>query len=166
MYVDYGIKCIPVNGFEIAIKMGVKIRPYSFYDSDVRDRLMKQSDDGFCYRDEYGQWYILYNDERCYGRINNTIMHEIGHIVMDHSEDSELAEKEVNFFAKYALTPPVLIHKLKLSTAYEVAEIFGVSIQAAGYALNYYHKWLCYGGRYYTNYELVMMAQFDSQLVA
>ena len=25
-------------------------------------------------------------------------MHEIGHIVLDHSEDSELAEKEVNFF--------------------------------------------------------------------
>ena len=50
-----------------------------------------------------------------YGRINNTIMHEIGHIVLDHSEDSELAEKEVKFFAKYALVPPVLVHKLKLA---------------------------------------------------
>lgn len=168
MYVDYGINCIPVNGFEIAVKMGVKLISYSSRSYDLRNKLIKQSDDGFCYRDEFGQWYIFYNDarSRCYGRINNTIMHEIGHIVLDHSEDSELAEKEVNFFAKYALTPPILIHKLKLSTAYEVAEIFGVSLQAAGYALNYYRKWLCYGGRSYTDYELIMMEQFNSVLVA
>lgn len=41
-----------------------------------------------------GEWYIYYNDKKDYGRINNTIMHEIGHIVLDHSEDSELAEKK------------------------------------------------------------------------
>lgn len=41
-------------------------------------------------------------------------MHEIGHIVLDHSEGSELAEVEARFFAKYALAPPPLIHKLRL----------------------------------------------------
>lgn len=34
------------------------------------------------------------------------MLHEIGHIILDHSEDSNLAEDEVKFFAKYALVPP------------------------------------------------------------
>ena len=30
-----------------------------------------------------------------YGRINNTIMHEIGHIVLDHSEKSSACKGEI-----------------------------------------------------------------------
>lgn len=60
-------------------------------------------------------------------------MHEIGHIVLDHSEDSELAEKEVKFFAKYALVPPVLVHKLKLDNPMDIIDIFDVSFEAACY---------------------------------
>lgn len=55
---------------------------------------MKKSEDGFSVEKNIGEWYIYYNDKKDYGRINNTIMHEIGHIVLDHSEDSELAEKK------------------------------------------------------------------------
>ena len=43
-----------------------------------------------------GQWYISYNDEKDYGRVNHTVMHEIGHIILDHTEDSELAKKKSN----------------------------------------------------------------------
>ena len=82
-----------------------------------------------------------------YGRINNTIMHEIGHIVLDHSEDSELAEKEVRFFAKYALVPPVLVHKLKLNDPYDIAGVFDVSFEAACYALSYEADVNYYEGR-------------------
>lgn len=96
-----------------------------------------------------------------YGRINNTIMHEIGHIVLDHSEDSELAEKEVRFFAKYALVPPVLVHKLKLNDPYDIADVFDVSFEAACYALSYYRKWLQYGSNYYTDYEVKLLHLFE-----
>ena len=108
-----------------------------------------------------GEWYIYYNDRKDYGRINNTIMHEIGHIVLDHSEDSELAEKEVNFFAKYALVPPILVHKLKIDNPTDIAEIFGVSFEAACYAHSYYKKWLQYGSPKYTDYEIVLLNLFD-----
>ena len=27
-YLEYGIKCIPINAFELAIKMGIKLTPY------------------------------------------------------------------------------------------------------------------------------------------
>ncbi len=122
----------------------------------------KKSEDGFSIEKNIGEWYIYYNDKKDYGRINNTIMHEIGHIILDHSEDSELAEKEVKFFAKYALVPPVLVHKLKLDNPMDIADTFDVSFEAACYAHSYYKKWLQYGSSEYTKYELTLLRLFQS----
>lgn len=160
MYVKYGITCVPVNGFEIASKMGIKVVPYSAIPESKRWLLFKKSEDGFCVERNLGEWYIYYNDARDYGRVNNTIMHEIGHIVLDHSEDSELAEKEVKFFAKFALAPPVLVHKFQLASAEEIADIFEISFEAACYAYSYYRKWLRYSGSEYTDYEKVILRLF------
>lgn len=110
LFVSYNVSCVPVNAFELASKMGIKVVPYSAISKTKRYLLFKESEDGFCVERTSGDWFIYYNDQKDYGRINNTIFHEIGHIVLDHSEDSELAEKEVKFFAKYALVPPVLVH--------------------------------------------------------
>ena len=134
MFVKYGVSCVPINGFEIAHKMGIKVIPYSAIAPSKRWPLIKKSEDGFSVEMDNGQWYIFYNDEKDYGRVNHTIMHELGHIVLDHTEDSELAEKEVIFFAKYALAPPVLIHKLKLDDPESIAQIFEISYEAACYA--------------------------------
>lgn len=161
LFVQYDIRCIPVSAFEVATKMGVPVIPYSAIPENKRQLLYKESDDGFVVEKAEGEWYIYYNDQKEYGRVNNTIMHEIGHIVLDHSEDSELAEKEVKFFAKYALAPPVLIHKLGLKDAYEVYTHFDISMEAAGYAYNYYQKWLTFGEKDYTDYELRLLRLFE-----
>jgi len=160
MFKKFDIHCVPISGFEIATKMNVKIRPYSAYSKEKKKIFLKKSEDGFSVLTDKG-WYIYYNDEKTYGRINNTIMHEIGHIVLDHTEDSELAEKEVKFFAKYALCPPVLVHRLKLRTVIEIRNKFEISYQAARYALNYYKKWIEFGGKNYTNYELQTIELFN-----
>ncbi len=141
--------------------MGIPVVPYSAIPESKRHLLFKESEDGFVIEKYEGEWYIYYNDQKEYGRINNTIMHEIGHIVLNHSEDSELAEKEVKFFAKYALAPPVLIHKLGLKNAFEVYANFDVSIEAAVYAYDYYQKWLTLGRNEYTDYELRLLRLFD-----
>lgn len=159
-FVKYDVSCVPVNGFELATKMGVKVICYSAISESKRLLLSKKSDDGFSIEKNAGEWYIYYNDKKDYRRINNTIMHETGHIVLDHSEDSELAEKEVEFFAKYALVPPVLVHKLRLDDPIDIAEIFDVSLEAARYAYSYYGKWLKYGAYGYTKYELILLNQF------
>ncbi len=161
LFIKYEISCVPVSGFELATKMGIKVIPYSAVHISKRYLLLKKSEDGFCVERMPGEWYIFYNDEKDYGRINNTIMHEIGHIVLDHSEDSELAEKEVKFFAKYALVPPVLVHKFKLNDSYSIADVFEVSFEAACYALSYYQKWLQYGSSEYTDYEIALLKLFD-----
>ena len=160
LFVRYNVSCVPVNGFELATKMGITVVPYSAFSESKRWLLFKKSEDGFCVQKNTGEWFIYYNDQREYGRINNTIFHEIGHIVLDHSEDSELAEKEVKFFAKYALVPPVLVHKLRLHDPAEIASIFEVSYEAACYAYSYYQKWLQYGGTSYTNYEVTLLNLF------
>jgi Zn-dependent peptidase ImmA (M78 family) len=161
MFVRYDISCAPISGFEIACKMGVKVIPYSAVASNKRPLLFKKSEDGFCLEKDFGEWFIYYNDDRDYGRTNGTIMHEVGHIILDHTEDSELAEKEVKFFAKYALAPPILIHRLGLRDPRTIAVVFGISFEAAGYALNYYNKWLRLKSRgYYTDYELRLLEQF------
>ena len=92
------------------------------------------------------------------------MLHENGHISLGHPEDSELAEKEVNFFAKYALVPPVLVHKLKLSTPEDIADKFDVSFEAAYYALVYYNKWLRYSGRFYKPYEERLLSLFNNKV--
>lgn len=161
-FVKYDVCCVPVSGFELATKMGITVIPYSSFNVSVLPLLLKKSEDGFCVEDECGRWFIYYNDQKEYGRINNTLMHEVGHIVLDHSEDSELAEKEVKFFAKYALVPPVLVHKLNLNDPMSIADIFEVSFEAANYAYSYYRKWLQYGSSDYTDYEIKLLKLFRS----
>ena len=164
MYEKYDISCAPISGFEIATKMGIKVIPYSAYKLKHRYLLWKESNDGFLAEMKSGEYRIFYNDSIDYRRVNNTIMHEIGHVILEHSEDSELAEKEVKFFAKYALAPPVLIHRLKLKTAIEISEVFDISLEAAGYALDYYNKWLKFGKRNYTAYELKTIELFKNAI--
>lgn len=153
------IRCIPISAFEMATKLGAVVVPYSSKNEETRQLMMERSEDGFTAKKD-GIWYIFYNDAKGYGRVNNTLTHECGHIVLDHTEESELAEAEAKFFAKYALAPPVLIHKLELKDAYEVYEHFDISLEAATYAFSYYRKWLTYGNKYYTNYEIRLLQLF------
>ncbi|MBE6811073.1 MAG: ImmA/IrrE family metallo-endopeptidase [Ruminococcaceae bacterium] len=146
------ISSIPIHGFEIASKLKIIVIPYSSFPKEKLPILLKESEDGFSVKYN-NQWYIYYNNKKGYGRINNTITHECGHIVLDHTEESELAEAEAKFFAKYTLALPVLIHKIKYSEPSAIADRFDISYEAAGYALSYYRKWLRYGNANYTPYE-------------
>ncbi len=159
MFEAYHVSCVPISGFEIATRMGIKAVPYSAFDERIKALMMKESEDGFT-KINGGTYTIYYNDSKQYGRINHTIMHEIGHIVLGHLEESELAEAEARFFAKYALAPPPLIHKLKLTSPSEIARIFEISYEAACYAYDYYQKWVSYGDKEYTTYEIKTLALF------
>lgn len=147
LFKTYNIHCVPINGFEIATKMGIRIVLYSSLDKEELMLFKELSDDGFNCRKK-GQCYIYVNDlDYAYNVQNNIMLHEIAHICLGHTEDSELAEKEAKFFSKYALAPPILIYKLKLTSAKEISNIFNISHQASVYALDYFHKWLLFSGK-------------------
>lgn len=160
LFIKYDVKCIPISGFELASKMGIRVIPYSSFPEEKQKLLLKMSEDGFFVEKTDNEFYIYYNDNQNYGQINNTILHEIGHIILGHTEESELAEAEVNFFVKYALVPPVLVHKLGVDNPYRIAELFDVSKEAGFYAFNYYKKWLRYGHENYTDYEMKLINLF------
>lgn len=134
------ICCLPVNAFEIAARLGLHIAPYSVRPNWTRALSLKQKD-GFSLTFK-GKTYIFYNDEKSYERQNWTILHEIGHHVLGHRESSIVAEREADFFAKYALIPPPLVHKLGITKPEEIQAYFNASREAARYGMNYYQKWL------------------------
>jgi Zn-dependent peptidase ImmA (M78 family) len=158
-FVRLNIRCVPISGFEIATKLGANIIPYSVQNKETQTLMMLRSEDGFTIKYD-GDWYIYYNDKKGYGRINNTLTHEIAHIILNHTEESDLAEAEANFFAKYAIAPPVLIHELGLKNHIDIYNKFDISLEAATYAYNYYRKWLTYGNKSYTDYELRLIQLF------
>lgn len=155
-FLEYDIKCIPINAFEAAMKMGITIIPYSALREEKRDASLKLSRDGYSLEDnDTGEWVIYYNDAcKNYGRINQTIMHEIGHYAMEHTKDGEEEEAEAKFFAKYALAPPPLVHTLLSKIKPEtIMKSFDISWEAAKNAYWYYKTWLYNGEREYTDYE-------------
>lgn len=162
IFIRYDVKCTPISGFEVAQKMGIIVIPYSALSKIKLDAANKISHDGFYLEPGDGKEYIYYDDTRGYERSNMTILHEIGHCVLGHDDNTlpEEAEAEANFFAKYAIAPPPLVHRFRPKTPEDVQKHFFISYEAAYNALSYYHKWLKYGESEYTEYEVVLLKQF------
>jgi hypothetical protein len=139
--------------------MGIKLVPYSKLPDQAKKIFYTTQEDGFSVERD-GKQYIYYNDSKPMGRIRFTILHEIGHIALEHQEESDVAESEANFFAKYAIAPPPLVHALGISTAEQVMAWFKTTGECARYILSYYHKWLNYGAYYYTDNESRLQALF------
>ena len=164
LFIRLQIKCIPISGFEIAIKMGITLVPYSTLSRHKLKNVLKESD-GFYYEED-GIEYIFYNDmDRSYERQNMTILHEVGHCVLDHTGNiPDIEEAEAKFFAKYAIAPPVLVHKIDASSWIDIYEAFDISIQAAMNAWSYYNSWLRFHHAYgrYTEYEEALLKLQES----
>ncbi|MCD8307022.1 MAG: XRE family transcriptional regulator [Clostridia bacterium] len=158
LYCKYDITSLPVNPFKLAHSMGIDCIQYKLQSN--KDLSLWISNDGYCRRDSTGKWSIFYNDEiESSGRIHYTIMHEIGHIVLHHTPENTLAEREADFFAKYMLCPPAVLYRLNYRTVGDVVNHCGVSYEAASYALDYCRRWLAATGDDYTPYEVKLLDQ-------
>ncbi|MBO4864899.1 MAG: ImmA/IrrE family metallo-endopeptidase [Eubacterium sp.] len=164
----YDVRCMPISGFEIAIKMEIIIVPYSSLSEKKQKWALEISEDGFYYEDNekcFGQEFIYYNDiDKSYARQNMTILHEIGHCVLDHTgENPNQEEIEAKFFAKYIIAPPVLVDKINPEWPDEIMNFFDVSPEAAGYAFEYYQNWKRFHYAYgdYTPYERRLLRLYN-----
>lgn len=65
------------------------------------------SDFGYLYRSPCDPWkaIIFYNDKKSIQTIRFTIAHELGHYVLGHLTDDDVARKEANCFARNILCP-------------------------------------------------------------
>ena len=162
LYERYSITTIPVDPYGLAKRMGITLVPYSTLKESVRSEVNQAYKDGFKYLLEdldigEGTWYVWYDDEQSDERIRFTILHEIGHIVLGHLQESELAELEANFFAKFAIAPPILVNIIAPTDYVDIANAFGLSAECAYYSMNYYLKWKAYGGDAPYSHQLIRL---------
>lgn len=79
---------------------------------------------------------ILYNQGWDVSRINFTLAHEVGHILLGHGDgNTEAAEREANRFASALVIPFAPLRALGRADAHRVAEFFGCSLSASHMAL-------------------------------
>lgn len=110
-----------------------------------------QSDDGVSQYVGNDRYIIIYNDTiTSNSRINFTIAHELGHIVLGHhlfedidtnsltDEQHDLIEKEANAFAAELLAPTsfskILIKKDAIVSSMSMQKFYGISRQCAEFA--------------------------------
>ncbi len=146
MFQKVGMKTIPVDAWGIAQRLGVELVKYSELSEGQRKAALRLCDGAMKFRmlDGAGLSHqvIIYDDSVSLGRQRFSILHEIGHIVLGHKQDSVLADAEADFFAKFAIAPPMLVHMTKPSDYLDIAQAFGLSEQCAYNSMSYYNKWL------------------------
>lgn len=158
--IDYGIVKFPIDVFLLAKKMGIIVSRYSKFDIDERAVLMNGSDDGMPWRSG-NQIYIAYNDLRIKTRIRFTIAHEIGHVVLGHTESTEENESEADFFARNLLVPPCVLLEKNIDTEENIMLTFNVSLSVATYSLNAVNSRVMYGHDKLEEYEITLLKKFN-----
>lgn len=154
LYVEQGIRHLPIDPFAIIENRGYKLIPYC-------KPIDNSSDD----EDAFSQFYppintyvIVYNVNKSFDRVRFTLMHEIGHIDMGHKGESKLAKKIADYYAGYALAPSPLIHKFANENVDIIRKVFYISPQCAQVRSDRYKNWLKYGKPTYKDYERVLLS--------
>lgn len=84
---------------------------------------------------------IAYNETKPVVRIRFSLMHELGHHILEHKNDSPENEREANYFASNILAPRLAMYYTKSRLSEEIAGIFNISVQAAFYAVADFNEW-------------------------
>ena len=137
VYKTCGIDSFPVNSIEVIQTLGIPLFKYSELPSRKELECHRVSDDAFKLKGS-----IYYNDtfpHICRQRF--TLMHEVGHILLDHAGDTMENDLEADFFASNILAPRILIHRLKCYDAALIHGTFGLSYAASNRALLSYREW-------------------------
>lgn len=154
-YKEMNVNSLPIDCFGIAQKLGFTIVKFSDLSEQVREMVSECGGDAYTLDlIDSNEKYIFYNDDVVMGKQRFSIMHELGHYVLGHKEsDSELAESEADFFAKYALAPLPLLFQRNIDNYIDLAEQFEISKECAYYVMDNYMKWIMYGSPKFTDYE-------------
>lgn len=90
LYEELGIKTFPIDPFDIAKRKGFVLKPYSQLSEQTCATLRQHEWSGASMRCDKS-CYIYYDDSQVKTRQRFTVMHEIGHILLGHKQDSDYA---------------------------------------------------------------------------
>lgn len=125
------IKSFPIEPESVLESLGYKLMPYSALSARKRNACQNLSPDSCTIKNT-----IYYEDNQLYERIRFSIMHELGHIVLETDSESE-----ANCFSNCFLAPRMAIHYTGCKNAADVAGMFKISLVAADIAFNNYRRW-------------------------
>lgn len=131
VYKNCNVKSFPIDCIEIINLHQLSCYKYSELDSRLRQYCLMFSEDAFKFKDK-----ICYNDENIWSRSRFSLMHELGHIILN--TESEILANE---FASMILAPPIAIHYSRCRTKHEISKAFGISRQASEIVLERYNLW-------------------------
>ena len=137
VYQECDIHSFPLKCFEILHHYGLSTHPYSTLSDELREYCMSFSNDALYYKDK-----ICYNDKQPRGRNNFSLMHELGHVLLKHSDNhTSRMEQDANIFASNILAPRIAIHYAACKNHNDVSNLFDITKEAAGYAFDSYKRW-------------------------
>lgn len=157
----FGINKIPIDCFELAHKMGIQTIPFSSLSSEALEQIKFSEGEAFFL--DFGEVkFIFYNDvDNDYRRQRFSILHEIGHCVLGHKGESELAKSEADFFARYAIAPIPLVWKTNSLGIFDIQNNFNTSFECATNIKDNYVNWIQYGEQSLKNFELRLLHNFN-----
>ena len=129
IYRKCNIRDFPIDCYAIVKALGFTLVSYGDLAKSHEEYklLCLCSGDAFT---SYDDMMICYNQKNSRRRIRFNLMHEIGHYVLQTSD-----EDEADAFAAGILAPPAIIVKRKLNTAEMISDYFDLSIAASNRAL-------------------------------
>lgn len=105
---------------ELASRLGVTVAEFT--------SVFSESEMGYTVYDTKNErWLIFYNDTKSVTTIRFTIAHELGHIILRHTEDNSTTDKEANCFARNLLCPVPLRNELRLKSIEDYCSTFCIS---------------------------------------
>lgn len=125
------INNFPLNCADIINKYGYSIMKYSELKPKKLKACLELSEDSTLLKST-----IYYNDAKPNTRIRFSMMHEIGHVVMN-THDESIADS----FSSHMLAPRIAIHYSKCNNAADVMKRFDLSEQASNIAFDDYRIW-------------------------
>lgn len=144
------IKSFPVSTVEILKKLEI---PYFSY-SKLREKSEELYQMGVKFSKDAFTWnrLVCYNDAMPLPRIHFSLMHELGHIFLHSSK-----ETEANYFASHILAPRIVLHQTDFQDTQQLSQLFGISKQAAEVVSSDYNK-------YYKGKSLSQLSPADQEL--
>lgn len=161
MYRALGIRDVNFNVFNVAQQIGCRLIPFSNLQVFKREWLISEGYDAINYFDtQRGIHVVYYDDSKSYVRQRFSIMHEVGHIILGHKQESQLARIQANYFAGYALAPNPLIHEYGIDNFVDLSNTFNISEECAMICNARYNNWVQYGKPNYLPYEIRLLELF------
>lgn len=143
MFQKNNIHTVPIDPFAIAKKEGFEVIPFSKLKERLKLAVEAGEYDGMSFHYlPLGTYIICYDDSKSLSRQRFTLFHELGHIYMNHKEESALANKIANHFAAYAIAPNPLLYSYECKNEDDIQRVFNTSFETAHYRSEAYRKWL------------------------